>query len=449
MNQTGLEQRSPIGEKIQIEQMVPGGSGMGRLSDGRAAFVPGAVAGDVIEVRRFTDKKSFVHVDEFLLITASDDRIQPSCPVAQTCGGCDWMALSPAAQAKHKLSLVEQSLSRTGRVQLDLIEQPVRLIPSPRLLHYRTRVRLQVADGQLGFYSTQSHRLVTFQACEVASDSLNQALELLRPIVAQNRDTFSCVKSIELRVLREASPLDPQHASIHLQVGTEKQAPSTKTKNALLAALLPLSDRMLVRVGRDESARQSFSVPAPEGAETKIFVKPGGFTQVNLGINRALVERVLQEAVGAKTFLDIYCGSGNFSLPLLALGLEGVGVELSAEAIDAAREGAHEAGLGGEFFSGSSERVLGDLVRRRRRFDLVLVDPPRAGAKPIIEALKSLVADKLLMISCDPVTLARDIHALTSAGFSLQTVCAFDMFPQTHHVETFAILKPPQAGPPD
>ncbi len=416
---------------------------MGRLSDGRAAFVPDSVAGDVVEVRRVVDKKSFVNVVDFQLISASDDRVQPSCSVAKECGGCDWMALSPEAQARHKVSLVEQALTRTGRVDLAELHEPVRFFPSPQSLRYRTRVRLQVKAGQLGFYSAQSHRLVAFPSCEVASDSLNQAIELLRPIVLEHRTTFSCVQSIELRVLDDSAELSPEHASVYLQVGSGKDTPSSKTKNALLAALAPLSDRLLVRVGRDEAPCQSFRVPGPAGAETQVLVAPGGFTQVNQGINGALVQRVLQEAAGAQSFLDIYCGSGNFSLPLLAQGLDGVGVELSAEAIGAAREGAQSAGLAGKFFSGSSERVLGDLVRHHRRFDLVLVDPPRAGAKLIVEQLTSLVAQKLVMISCDPVTLARDIRALMNAGFSLQTVSAYDMFPQTHHVETLAILKPP------
>ncbi len=420
---------------------------MGRLPDGRAAFVSGSVAGDVIEVRRVVDKKSFVNVVEFRVITASSDRVQPACPVAKECGGCDWTALSPEAQARHKVSLVEQALTRTGGVDLAALREPVRLFPSPQSLHYRSRVRLHVKDGQLGFYSAQSHRLVTFELCEVASDSLNQAIELLRPIVAENQAIFSRVKSIELRVLNASTELSPEHASVHVQVGSGKEAPSSKTKNALLAALIPLSDRLLVRVGRDDAPRQSFLVPGPAGQATRVLVTLGGFTQVNQGINRALVTRILQEAAGAQSFLDIYCGSGNFSLPLLAQGLEGVGVELSSEAIDAAREGAQSAGLAGEFFSGSSERVLGDLVRRQRRFDLVLVDPPRSGAKLIVEQLRSLVGQKLLMISCDPVTLARDIRALTNAGFCLQTASAFDMFPQTHHVETLAILKPPQPSP--
>jgi 23S rRNA (uracil1939-C5)-methyltransferase len=219
------------------------------------------------------------------------------------------------------------------------------------------------------------------------------------------------------------------------------QRPGRKARvpSALRAATRELDERALVAFSSDEAGVQTFA-PSP-GVEVGAPV--GGFTQVNEGVNQMLVERVLAEVRGARarSFLDLYCGSGNFSLPLLRAGLIGVGVESAAPAIYAARAQATKLGLPGRFVVESCATYLEREQLAPGSFDVVLVDPPRAGAKDCLASLQKLRAPLLMMIACDPASLGRDLGELVRGGYRLRTIEGFDMFPQTHHVETLAILE--------
>jgi 23S rRNA (uracil1939-C5)-methyltransferase len=166
------------------------------------------------------------------------------------------------------------------------------------------------------------------------------------------------------------------------------------------------------------------------------------FTQVNWPVNRALVQAVLDAAAqrSVRTFLDLYCGAGNFSLPLLARGLKGVGIESSKEAIAAAKRAASAHQLSfARFIAGDVQRALAKLPRAER-FDLVVLDPPRSGAREILPEILRLAPPHIAYCACDPVTQARDLRALCDAGYSLVEVTGFDMFPQTHHFESLVWL---------
>jgi 23S rRNA (uracil1939-C5)-methyltransferase len=183
------------------------------------------------------------------------------------------------------------------------------------------------------------------------------------------------------------------------------------------------------------------------GRQVYLLAAPGSFTQVNWDVNRLLIERVLEgaHARGARSFLDAYAGAGNFALPLLAAGLSGVAVEANAAAILAARAAAHRQALPS---AGFIEEDVARWARREagQRFDLVLLDPPRSGVKQGLQHLAAMATSWLAMCSCNPVTLARDLRALIDLGFELDVVEAFDMFPETHHVETLVWLRAPRAS---
>ena len=191
--------------------------------------------------------------------------------------------------------------------------------------------------------------------------------------------------------------------------------------------------------------------PGSESAEVERFdlpgayvlAPPGAFTQVNWEVNRALVDAVVQGALRrrASSFADLYSGSGNFSLPLLRAGLSGKGVEVSAASIECAQRAAREQGLGGEFFAGDVGRVAARWATAGQRYDLVVLDPPRAGAKEALDSVVRLAGRAVVLIACDPVTFARDLRVLMDRGLVLEEVRAFDMFPQTHHVECLAWLR--------
>ncbi len=169
----------------------------------------------------------------------------------------------------------------------------------------------------------------------------------------------------------------------------------------------------------------------------------GGFNQVNWAVNQLLVQALLDGAqrASALSFCDLYCGAGNFSLPLLARGLVGLGIESSRSAIAAAKRAAKEQALPSARFIAGDVRVELERLARTDRFDLVVLDPPRSGARDVLSELIRRGPRHIAYCACDPVTLARDLRSLCDAGYSLEQVMGFDMFPQTHHFETLAWLR--------
>ncbi len=174
----------------------------------------------------------------------------------------------------------------------------------------------------------------------------------------------------------------------------------------------------------------------------RLLFAPGMFTQVNWEVNQAIIRDVLERVTqhGFGSFLDLYCGAGNFSLPLLSQGIKGIGIESNPLSIAAAQLASTGQNLGGRFMSADVPQKLSELTARGEAFDLVLLDPPRAGFKDAAIHLPLLARKAVFVCSCDPTTFARDLRTLLDLGFVLETLVAYDMFPQTHHVELTAWL---------
>jgi 23S rRNA (uracil1939-C5)-methyltransferase len=417
---------------------VPGGAGYCRLPDGRSAFVDGALPGDTVRVRGSTDKKSYVEITRFELTTPSPERVTPACPIAETCGGCDWMALPYPAQLRHKAGLVVEALERTARLRLP--EAPA-VVSAGDALAYRLRVRLHVeADGRVGFFGRRTQVLVDVPECLVVAPELRAPMAALRALDVPRRRTLGRgFSSVDLRAV-------PGGGGVELELEPrEGSAPSAGAVAELVSAL---SVHARVGVGAGRFGLRRYDLP--RGGFLR--VPSGGFTQVNWAVNAELVARVVAgaERRGARRFVDLYAGVGNFTVPLGLAGLGGVAVELERSAVAALREALREQGLDG------IEAVAGDVVATLRRLaptyagaDLVLLDPPRAGAKGAVEPLIALGAKAIAYVACDPVTLARDLRGLVAAGYAVEEVVCFDMFPQTHHVETLVWLarsKPDASG---
>jgi tRNA/tmRNA/rRNA uracil-C5-methylase (TrmA/RlmC/RlmD family) len=196
--------------------------------------------------------------------------------------------------------------------------------------------------------------------------------------------------------------------------------------------------------GRRDQLAQRFELPFG----TSLRVPADAFVQVNWAVNRILVEAVVEGARARKltTFCDLYGGSGNFTLPLLKAGLEGVLIEGHAGAVAAARSSAAQQDLGGDFIAADVKLGLRGLQKAKRRFDLVLLDPPRSGALDVLDQLADLGASHIAYVACDPVTLARDLKQLVARGYELESASVFDMFPQTHHFESLAWLRSARQG---
>lgn len=424
---------------MPIERLAVGGRGLGHLADGRVVFVPGTFPGDRVLVRRIRLKKKFAEAEDSVLLEQAEDRIAPRCPVADRCGGCDWMPLALSSQRKYKLDLVLETLRRGARIKLEGIDATMH--GGGAQWGYRSRVRLQIGDGQLGFFEDKSHSLVVPDSCAVCSTAVWSAVQKLREQLLADPSSFLGVRFAEVRVLGSSPP------SVYFGVDPKLPVPDhARLRSSVGRAMAGLG--MTSRLQEMPGARRP-EVPPPERHEIHEgvygYLPVGGFCQVNPEINRQLVRRILSWArrFGIRDFLDLYCGSGNFSLPLLATGTVGAGIEVDRDAVGCLEQAAHEQGWGGDFRAGSVADQAKRLADSGGRYDLVIVDPPRAGAKGAIPSIARMARKLVLMVSCDPGTLARDVAELVSAGYSVVGVEVFDMFPQTHHVESLVALVPP------
>lgn len=420
---------SARGAELIIDKLIPEGKALGRLADGRVVIAAGAVPGDRIALDVVSETKGLVTARSHRLLAPSALRIAPACALAERCGGCDWMMLSLAEQRRQKLSILREALLRTGKI--DWGERELSLVAGERSEGYRCRVRLQVADGRIGFHHRGSHELVEPERCAVASDAVNAALARLRVLARRHARALDAYGWLEVREASDGS------VSVLLSRG---ESPSAVDERLWLEELGAAFD--VAHVGGPAQGLQRFQLTD----DTFMLSAPQGFVQVNWEVNRLLVAAVLSGAArrGVATFVDAYAGSGNFALPLLGRGLTGLAIESNSVAIQSARAAASAQGFDpSAFIVDDAAAHAGRLARRGQRFDLVLVDPPRAGLKTGLPALASISSGWLAMCSCNPVTLARDLRSLLDLGFELEELLAFDMFPQTHHIETLAWLRAP------
>lgn len=465
-------------EELTVEKLAAGGSGFARRSTGEPVFVRGALPGDLVLVRELKARNGYSEAREWQLLRPSPDRRAAPCRYADRCGGCDVMALSPAAQRRVKHDMVVEILRRTAHVDATP-EGPTPLTwvcgDEPDL-GYRTRIRLHIdATGKLGFLAAQSHELVPIEACLVATERVNQVLASLVALSALRPELLRAFEQVEVRALGAAADLlwvprtashDDRSRRERPVAATSKRsrhpgAPSAEVRAARpdparsLDSVLETIERHLhseaphlaLHCAVTESAPMRWaefaqSAPLGDATDAKLWFAPGTFTQVNWHVNQRIVAELVDTVrnLGATQFLDLYCGAGNFTLPLLAMGLRGVGVENNPTSIAVAMAAARAQQLGGTFIAAEVEAAVARLVAEQQRFDLILLDPPRAGFKEVVPKLAALAPKHLFICACDPVTFARDVRSLMAAGFELQRLTAYDMFPQTHHVECSAWL---------
>ncbi len=382
--------------ELRIESLAFGGSGVGRLG-GKVVFVPLTAPGDLVRFRPLREKKHFTEGEVQELVQPSPLRRVPPCPVFGRCGGCQWQHLPYAEQARWKERIFAETLQRQAEVPAAAV---LPIVPAPEEWHYRSRVqfkcRLTEQGLVIGFYRRGSHFVIDVEQCPITDRRLNQTLGVLRRLLARAA-VAARIPQIDLAVGDDGR----QRAIIHYLGSAAEE---------LIEPLRPLSEEcpslaLFVQMGRKESLRQL----SGDAADLRIRVGdpplelaygPGGFAQINLEQNRALVRQVVEAArlTGKERILDLFCGMGNFSLPLARGAREVLGVEDYAPAIAKARENARRYRLDNAFFEARpAEEALADL--RGEAFDLVLLDPPRTGAYPVAKGLAELGPRRILYVS--------------------------------------------------
>ena len=420
---------------LQIDNLTFGGRGVGRL-DGKAIFVPYTIAGEKVRCRIVNEQKRYSEAELIEILEPSAYRQAPPCPVFAECGGCQWQHLPYAQQLQWKEQIFKESLSRSMQLDDDLF-QPI--VASPSAWNYRCRAQIKCrrSNGKFvaGFYRPGSHFVVDIESCPLLAPELNLVLPRLKEVfstfllahqVPQLDLTVDANGQLSLIVHfleRDHSPLTElltpfaaeYNCSIHVQQG-HKTSP-VELISAAQQFIQPLVDHSL-----------------------QLQFPPGGFVQVNLAQNQQLVADVVSHVAPGQKILDLYCGIGNFSLPLAQSAESVVGVEGFAPAINAARNNAQACAMNNTSFVVSE---AGKGLRQQSaegEFDVIVLDPPRAGADGVIRQLPNLKPQQIIYVSCDPMTLARDLKYLLANGYRPVSIRPYDMFPQTYHIEGLVVL---------
>lgn len=416
---------------LTIAKIVHGGRGMARW-DGAPVFVGTVLEREQVAARVTALRKGYVEAVAERVLTPSETRVEAPCPAYPACGGCQLQHAAYPAQLAIKRAIVQETLHRLGALDVEL--PPV--IPSPEPFGYRLRAQVKVGwtagNPVLGFFEARSHHVVAAPTCLVLHPRLQSALAALRDVYrspeARADPALAGVREVELQTTSTAN-----HVVIVLHVESLRSS----AFNALAASLrarIPLRGLIAYSRGTRRVAGDDWLEEHIDGLSCRVSDRT--FLQVNGGANAALIASVVAWAglTGRERVVDLYAGFGNFSLPLAAASRV-TAVESSPSAVADARWNART--------TGRPVHVIGRSVEawtptaRDRRPDLVVLDPPRAGlGRPALARVLQLDAPRLLYVSCEPATLARDARRLVEAGYGLTRVAAFDLFPQTAHIES-------------
>jgi 23S rRNA (uracil1939-C5)-methyltransferase len=435
---------------VQIEKLVIGGSGLGRLPDGKVVLVPYVLPGEEVDLRPVSQKKNYVEARAVKVLQPSADRVDPPCPYFPQCGGCDFQHVRSESQGEVKNRILLEQLERSG-LQQDSRSFLFPPLPSPTAFHYRQRIRLHVGkDGELGFHRSQSHEVKPISACLLARPQLNDVLDYLI-----NKSPFAKVAALTTSVELLLSPAEnlvviflhmsrrPRPAE--RKVLEELAGGDCKIKNVVVAATgSGVAD---VFPGDKTGAEQPllyFSHALPAGDSLRMTIETGGFCQVNSEQNERLIALVMEWAMvdAGHKVLDLFCGMGNFSLPIARQVKSVTGMDLQRSAIRSAIRNAEINGMVNCAFSQNSALAgVKSLAAGREKFDIALLDPPRQGCAEVIPYLPEIGVAQIIYISCDPATLCRDLLLLAREGYEVEKMKMVDMFPQTHHLETIVALR--------
>ena len=441
--------------EAEITAMTAEGSGICR-ADGMAVFVPGTAVGDhcVVRVVKVLKKYAFGRLEE--LLTPSPDRTTPDCPIAGPCGGCVYRHITYEAELKIKTQRVRDALERIGGFE-NIPMEPI--LGAPSRTRYRNKCQLPIGlskngEMQMGFYAVNSHRIIDTHTCLLQPEVFDRAAEAFRAwqklsgesiydeaahsgvlrhlymrCGEKSGEVLVCIvangaklhgEDLLVKMLREAVP---EITGIVLNINRER------TNVVLGRELRTLWGKPTIR---DTLCRLEFEI------------SPHAFYQVNRTQAEALYNKAAEYAglTGAETLLDLYCGTGTIGLSMASRAKKLIGAEIIPSAVENARKNAaHNHVTNAEFLCGDAKDAARILYERGERPDVIVIDPPRKGCDAaVITTIAAMRPTRVVYVSCDPATLARDLKQFTAEDYNIEAVTPVDMFPGTAHVETVVLL---------
>lgn len=427
-----------------IESLSHEGRGVAHI-DGKATFISGALSGEKVSFIYTSQKRSHAEGEVKEIIEASPDRVEPKCPHYAICGGCSLQHLSSEAQIKYKQQSMLDGLKHIGKVEPKEIFDPI----TGDIWAYRSRARLGVRyiakqdKVLIGFRQRQGKSLADMDSCEVLHKGVGKKLHLFQAFIYQleSRDSIS---QIEVAIGDNTIALIVRHL----------KSMSDNDQLMWIAFAKEHDFQLYLQAKGLESIHCIYAEDHHElyfkhqKFNCKVDFKPHDFFQVNASINRQMVPRALQllKLTGTENVLDLFCGLGNFTLPIARNAKQVTGIEGDQGMVNRAREIAIANGVSNsDYFVCNLMAEANELKSEpwlKKTYDCIVLDPPRSGAKEIIQHFDKLKAKRIVYISCHPATLARDAGKLVHVhGYKLIGAGVMDMFPQTAHVESIAVFE--------
>lgn len=446
-----MKQQNPFHKNQELTLDITGitseGQGVGR-SEGVAFFVPFALPGETVRVHIIKVEKKFCVAKIVDLLKSSEHRVKPLCEAYEKCGGCALMHFNYAEQLKTKAQIVRDCLERLGGFQGIEVQDTIGMDDPWR---YRNKGSFPIGfvDGVVtfGFYGERSHRLIPLYDCPIEDARITALARTVTEWANRNR----------IRVYDETTGKGCLRACVIRVTSTGERMVVVVTKGELPAkdALLKMLDVESLYHNRNDrntnvifGERFTLLKGRPQVTEeqngVRFAVSPQSFLQVNPIQTQNLYDTAIRllEPKPNETIADVYCGIGTISLAIAKHAGNVIGIECVPEAIGDAKKNALDNGIGNtEFICGLAENVLPNLVKNGMRPDAIVIDPPRKGCEEsVLTAIAESGVNRVVYVSCNPATLARDAKFLAAYGYSILYVQPVDMFPHTQHVETVLLM---------
>ncbi len=437
---------------LEITDVTAEGSGVGRY-EGMAVFVPLTAVGDRAKVLILKVKKSYAYGKLLELIKASPDRVENKCPVFARCGGCVSRHISYEKECELKENHVKNCINRIGKIDL----APKKIIPAVKSEGYRNKAQYPVSqNGKFGFFATHSHRVVECDKCFLQPEEFYKICEKVQKWISDynislyNEEFHSGV--LRHLYIRKGEKTD--EIMVVFVINGDKLEHSEEIVAELLKAFpekiksiqlninrqntnVILGDKCVVLFGEDHITDIICDV--------KVRLSPLSFYQVNRDMAEILYKKAADYGnVVGKKIIDLYCGTGTIGLSMASLAKSVVGVEIVEAAVKDAKINAEINGFKNcEFICGDATKAAKELSHRKEKAGVVFLDPPRKGCeKTLLETVTNdFSPERIVYISCDPATLARDAAVLNELGYLLKEYTPVDLFPRTAHVETVALFE--------
>lgn len=432
--------------KLKITDISDMGQGIGR-TDGIVVFVDGSLPGDLVRAEITEKKKKFFKAKALEILKSSTDRIQPKCPYSKECGGCGYMEMGYNTQLEIKAQHFKEKLERIAGVG-DLDIEPIVGMDEP--FFYRNKTEFTISkDGMVGFNRLNTNEVVDIPECCISSPVANAILGFLR---SRSKNDLKNIRRVTVRtsfstgetmviletnitdIDRYIALIEDMDDAVNDMDYTENDSPAFSLESVYLYDPTKKKDLYKLAAGKRTIDDEMMGL--------KFEISPASFYQTNPIQTKNLFGKVKEYAdlSGDERMIDLYCGVGSIGLSLADSAEEVLGVEsVKAAVLDANRNAVINGIINARFITGKAEEIMDKLDLDENC--IVLLDPPRAGCKPeVLEAIAGSKVNKIVYVSCDPGTFARDVKALESLGFFLNKVASVDMFPQTNHLEVVGLL---------